>query len=98
MMASPTRRSFLTMVSITAVAAMFQGRLAIAAADGGEIDELRWALPSVPGTLFIPHGWSADLGAIMSLVQEGALSFGDDLSLVPAAADRWEQVDALTYR
>jgi len=98
MMASPTRRSFLTMVSITAVAATFRGRLAIAAADGGEIDELRWALPSVPGTLFIPHGWSTDLGAIMSLVQEGALSFGDDLSLVPAAADRWEQVDALTYR
>jgi peptide/nickel transport system substrate-binding protein len=98
MMTSPTRRSFLTMASIAATAAMLGPRLRTALADSGEIDEIRWALPSVPETLFIPHGWSTDLGAIMSLVQEGPLSFGDDLSLVPAAADRWEQADPTTYR
>jgi peptide/nickel transport system substrate-binding protein len=98
MMTSPSRRSFLTMASITATAAIFGPRLRTASADSGEIDEIRWALPSVPETLFIPHGWSTSLGAIMSLVQEGPLSFGDDLALVPAVADRWEQADATTYR
>ncbi len=67
-------------------------------ADSGEIEEIRWALASIPQTLFIPRGWSTSLGAIMSLVQEGPLSYGNDLSLVPAAADRWEQVDPVTYR
>src|SRR5262249_50409660 len=53
---------------------------------------------SVPNTLFIPHAWSTYIGAIMSLVQEGMLAFGDDLSLVPAAADKREQTDPTTFK
>ena len=83
MITSPSRRSFLTMASVAATAAMFGPRLRTALADSGEIDEIKWALPSVPDTLFVPHAWSTYIGAIMSLVQEGPLAFGDDLSLVP---------------
>ena len=46
----------------------------------------------------MPHAWSTYIGAIMSLVQEGPLAFGDDLSLVPGVADSWEQVDPTTFK
>ena len=98
MITSPSRRSFLTMASAAATAAMFGPRLRSALADSGEIDEIKWALPSVPDTLFVPHAWSTYIGAIMSLVQEGPLAFGDDLSLVPAVADSWEQSDPTTFK
>ena len=98
MITSPNRRSFLTMASVAATAAMFGPRLRTALADSGEIDEIKWALPSVPDTLFVPHAWSTYIGAIMSLVQEGPLAFGDDLSLVPAVADSWEQTDPTTFK
>jgi len=98
MKTSPTRRSFLTIASLAATAALLGSRLKTATAASSEIDEIHWALPSLPDSLFIPHGWSTSLGSVMSLVQEAPLSFGDDLSLVPAAADRWEQMDPLTYR
>jgi peptide/nickel transport system substrate-binding protein len=61
------------------------------------IDEIRWALPSVKDTMFVPRAWSTYVGAIMSLVQEGLLGFGDDLSLTPAAAESWKQADPTTY-
>src|SRR6266536_135025 len=47
------------------------------------IDEIRWALPAINDTMFVPRAWSTYVGAIMSLVQEGSLAFGDDLSLQP---------------
>lgn len=63
-----------------------------------KIISIVWALPSIPDTLFVPHAWSTYLGAIMSLVQEGPLAFGDDLALIPATADSWLQVDPTTVK
>jgi peptide/nickel transport system substrate-binding protein len=45
----------------------------------------------------VPRAWSTYVGAIMSLVQEGLLAFGDDLGLEPASAESWKQVDPTTY-
>src|SRR5262250_1134458 len=98
MMTRPTRRSFLTMAAASATAAMFGSQLRNAIAASGEIDEIKWALPSVPNTLFVPHAWMTYTGAIMSLVQEGMLAFGDDLSLEPATADHWELTDPTTFK
>ena len=97
MLTRPTRRSFLTMAAASATATMFGSQLRALAASG-EIDEIKWALPSLPNTLFVPHAWSTYIGAIMSLVQEGMLAFGDDLSLEPATADHWEQTDPTTFK
>jgi peptide/nickel transport system substrate-binding protein len=58
----------------------------------------RRAQDNIPDTLFIPHAWTTYIGAIMSLVQEGPLAFGDDLALEPASADKWEQVDPTTIK
>jgi peptide/nickel transport system substrate-binding protein len=63
-----------------------------------EVDQITWALPSLPETLFIPHAWSTGNGAIMSLVQEGMLAFADDLSLTEGVASSWEFVDPTTVR
>jgi peptide/nickel transport system substrate-binding protein len=63
----------------------------------GTIDEVTWALPDLPDVLLVPHDWTTYSGAVMSLVEEGALAFGDDLSLQPAVAERWEAVDPTTY-
>ena len=54
MLTRPTRRSFLTMAAASATATMFGSQLRALAASG-EIDEIKWALPSVPNTLFVPH-------------------------------------------
>jgi peptide/nickel transport system substrate-binding protein len=64
---------------------------------GGDIEEVTWALPDLPDVLLVPHDWTTYSGAIMSLVEEGSLAFGDDLSLQPALAESWEAVDPLTY-
>ena len=61
------------------------------------IDEVTWALPGFPKVLFVPHAWSINTGGIMSLVQEGLLAFDDDLAVTAGVADRWEQVDEVTY-
>jgi len=63
----------------------------------GDIEEVTWALPDLPDVLLVPHDWTTYSGAIMSLVEEGALAFGDDLSLQPALAQSWEAVDPTTY-
>jgi len=63
----------------------------------GEIEEVTWALPGLPDVLLVPHDWTTYSGAVMALVEEGALAFGDDLSLQPAAAEDWEIVDPTTY-
>ena len=64
---------------------------------GQQVDEIRWALPSIPNSLFIPHAWDTYIGAVMSLVQDGLLSFDDKLGLAPAAAEGWTQPDPTTY-
>ncbi len=61
------------------------------------IEELRWALPAINDTMFVPRAWSTYVGAIMSLVQEGPLAFADDLSLTAGVAEFWKQPDATTY-
>jgi len=96
MLTRSSRRSFLAIASGAATAAVLGPRATLAA--GGEIEEITWALPFVPDTLFVPHAWSTYIGAIMSLVQEGLLAFGDDLSLVPATADSWQQPDPTTFK
>lgn len=63
-----------------------------------QIESITWALPSIPDTLFIPHAWMTYTGAIMSLVQEGPLAFGNDLGLEAALADRWEVVNPTTIK
>jgi peptide/nickel transport system substrate-binding protein len=63
----------------------------------GDLEEITWALPGLPDVLLVPHDWTTYSGAVMSLVEEGALAFGDDLSLQPALAEDWEAVDPTTY-
>lgn len=93
-----TRRSILAAGMAHAAFVSVTGTFVIApAAKAAEQLELvTWALPSIPDTLFIPHAWTTYTGAIMSLVQEGLLGFGDDLGLENALADRWEEVDPTT--
>ena len=95
MVPSLTRRWFLSLASAAALAAAIGPQAARAAEP---IEEIKWALPAVPDTLFIPHAWSTYIGAIMSLVQEGPLAFGDDLAMAPAVADSWQQVDPTTVK
>ncbi|HEY2892204.1 MAG TPA: ABC transporter substrate-binding protein, partial [Dongiaceae bacterium] len=97
MLDNTSRRSFLALASAAATTAMFGTALKSARAEG-MVDEIKWALPAIPDTLFVPHAWQTYTGAIMSLVQEGLLAFGDDLSLVPAVSDTWEQVDLTTFK
>jgi peptide/nickel transport system substrate-binding protein len=63
----------------------------------GEPEEITWALPALPDVLLVPHDWTTYAGAIMSLVEEGSLAFGDDLTLQPGVAESWEAVDPKTY-
>jgi peptide/nickel transport system substrate-binding protein len=63
----------------------------------GDIEEVTWALPGLPDVLLVPHDWTTYSGAVMSLVEEGALAFGDDLSLQPALAESFEATDPTTY-
>jgi peptide/nickel transport system substrate-binding protein len=94
-----TRRRVLA-TGATLTAATIPGMFAIApSADAAEqIASITWALSSFPEKLFIPNAWTTYTGAIMSLVQEGLLTFGDDFSLKPASADRWKEVDATTFK
>ena len=55
-------------------------------------------MPAIADTTFVPRAWSTYLGAIMSLVQEGPLAFGDDLSLIPAVADPGSRPIDTTYK
>ncbi len=88
-----TRRLFLAGSSASVVMLS----RAIRASAQESIDEVRWALPAVNDTMFVPRAWSTYVGAIMSLVQEGPLAFADDLSLTPAVAESWKQTDDTTY-
>jgi peptide/nickel transport system substrate-binding protein len=98
MHANITRRLFLSAATASmAIPAVLAGRLkAVHAQDA--IEELRWALPAVSDTMFVPRAWSTYVGAIMSLVQEGPLAFADDLSLTPGVAESWQQVDDTSYK
>jgi peptide/nickel transport system substrate-binding protein len=88
-----SRRLFMAGTSASlAIAAI---RRSAFAADA--LEEIHWGLPSVKDTMFVPRAWSTYVGAIMSLVQEGVLAFGDDLGLEPATAESWKQVDPTTY-
>ena len=62
-----------------------------------DIEEITWALPFLPDTLFVPHEWTTAQGVVVSLAQEGLLAFDDDLKLTGALAESWEQVDDITY-
>lgn len=89
-----SRRAFLALSSsIVFTNAVGLPRMAFAA-DG--IEEITWSLASVPETLFVPHAWSTDNGVIMSLVQEGPLLFGDDLTMIPGSAESWSFTDPRT--
>lgn len=89
-----SRRGFLVLGSGTFAAGTFG---MIRPAIGQEsIEEITWALASIPETLFVPHAWSTDNGVIMSLVQEGPLLFGDDLAMIPGPAESWDYVDPTT--
>ena len=88
------RRHFLALGTGTLLASTF-GRIRPASAQES-IDLITWGMASIPETLFVPHAWSTDNGVIMSLVQEGPLLFGDDLSMIPGPAESWEFVDPTT--
>ena len=92
-----TRRLFLR---LSATTALVGGPFATLSAAWAQepIEEITWALPSINDTMFVPRAWSTYVGAIMSLVQEGPLAFGDDLSLTPGVAESCEQADATTYK
>ncbi len=62
-----------------------------------DIEEITWAMPFLPDTLFVPHEWTTAQGVVVSLAQEGLLAFDDDLNLTSAIAESWEQLDDLTY-
>src|SRR5581483_4014233 len=71
---------------------------ATAAPSGGtQLEQITFALPGNPGSLFVPKSWLISTGAAMSLVQEGMLGFNQDLGLQPALADKWEAKDPTTY-
>ena len=92
------RRVLITGATLTAVTLPGIFAIAPSAEAGEQIDLITWALPSIPDKLFIPNAWTTYTGAIMSLVQEGLLTFGDDLALKPASADKWEHVDPTTLK
>ncbi len=62
-----------------------------------DIEEITWAMPFLPDTLFVPHEWTTAQGVVVSLAQEGLLAFDDDLKLTSALAESWTQLDDLTY-
>ena len=97
MQAAITRRLFLAggSASVAFLSALAGRTGSVLAAQS--IDEIHWGLPSVKDTMFVPRAWSTYVGAIMSLVQEGLLAFGDDLGLEPASAESWKQTDPTTY-
>ena len=81
-----------------ALLAVCGSSVAPARAAEDQIDEITWALPGFPNTLLVAHEWNIYNGSIMSLVQEGLLSFDDKLALAPAIAESWQQVDPVTYK
>jgi peptide/nickel transport system substrate-binding protein len=92
-----TRRLFLGLSTASALTlGIFAGPSAPAQAQE-KIEEITWALPAIADTTFVPRAWTTYLGAIMSLVQEGPLAFGDDLALIPGVTAA-EQTDATTYK
>src|SRR5262245_11069712 len=92
-----TRRLILAASSLLVASALTGTNPLPARAADYPVDELRWALPAVNDTMFVPRAWNTYLGAIMSLVQEGSLAFGDDLSLQPGVTTA-TQVDPTTYK
>jgi peptide/nickel transport system substrate-binding protein len=101
----PRRWLAASLLSLTLIAAACDGGGTGEDGDGeptggtgtGDIEEVTWALPDLPDVLLVPHDWTTYSGAVMSLVEEGALAFGDDLSLQPALAESWEATDPTTY-
>lgn len=89
-----SRRNFMLLGSSLVLASTLgQLRPAIGAQP---IESITWAMSNIPENLFIPHNWSVDVGAIMSLVQEGPLLFGDDLGMIPGPAESWTLTDPTT--
>src|SRR5437016_1248487 len=92
-----TRRCVLAASSLLVAGALAGASPQPATAADYPIAEVRWALPAINDTMFVPRAWSTYVGAIMSLVQEGSLAFGDDLSLQPGVTTA-TQVDPTTYK
>jgi len=84
------------MMTLTMTIAAVSG-LVTPAKSSEMIDEVTWALPDLPDVLFHPHAWNTNTGGIVSLAQEGLLAFNDNLALIPAVAESWQQVDDVTY-
>lgn len=92
------RRALVASTVITlALTVPFAGASRPVQAQDYPIEEINWAIANVNETMFIPHAWSVAVGAVMALVQEGPLAFGDDLSLQPGVCDSWDHPDPLTY-
>jgi peptide/nickel transport system substrate-binding protein len=95
---SRSRRIAAGVASLGLVASVLAATaMAPAQAQDGEAEHISMAMPGNPPSLFIPRAWLVSTGTAMSLVQEGLLAFGNDLSLQPALAESWEAVDPTTY-
>ncbi|MEX0628392.1 MAG: ABC transporter substrate-binding protein, partial [Cucumibacter sp.] len=81
-----SRRSVLAFSAAATLAAALSQAGPVLAQD--RIDKITWGMGTVPETLFIPNAWSTGNGIIMSLVQEGPLAFGDDLSVIPGVGSQ----------
>src|ERR1700737_4085729 len=92
-----TRRLFLAASSLLVLGTLAGGNAPAARAADYPIAEIHWALPAINDTMFVPRAWSTYVGAIMSLVKEGPLAFGDDLALQPGVTTA-TQVDPTTYK
>ena len=75
-------------LKVLSAAALAVAGLASPVLAQASIDKITWGMGSVPETVFIPNAWSTGNGVIMSLVQEGPLAFGDDLSVIPGVASQ----------
>lgn len=58
---------------------------------------LTWALAATPRSLFGPTDYNTAAAAVMSLINEGLLSYGPNNSLVPTLATSWKQLSPTKY-
>ncbi len=99
-----SRRDALRLMGLTGAAASFSGVLAGCGSgeggseggDGGEIESLTWIVTSL---VHLDMAKSGDPGskAAQALVTESLLTLDDNLEMVGALAESWEEVDPQTY-
>src|SRR5262245_19635266 len=95
---APVRAGTLAL-ALSAGLVLGAGGIAMSQSPGAlaDVDDVTFAIAGNPPSMFIPNAWTTGTGTVMSLVQEGLLAFGQDLSLQPAVADSWDAPDAKTY-